>query len=859
MRLSLLSGRSQSGWVSFGGYWQKGEVRENSFSLTADDGSAVESQSGILARWPDGSVKWSLHTADSGRMGSSAELLPVPASESGCETKGICIEETEKYWRVDTGRLALEVPRTQNKAASALAENLRLDGKRAAEAVYPVFCLEQSRREDEKTCIRTEREFRGEILESVIEEAGPLQAVFCFRGRHVTGQEAGMPFVIRMYLWKGSEELRFVHTFLYDGKEERDFLKGMGIRAELCMEGKLYDRHIQFAGEEKSFHEAAVILFSNHPRTAPEDLQRQLDGIKYTYDADSPVERAAGQLPVWNRYILTQLNSRSYEIRKQTERACCKLSCRRGSRSPGVMAVQGAAAGLLAGIRDFWQKCPSGLECDGLAEEVCRCTAWFYSPEAEAYDFRHYSVNSYPNTCYEGFQEVGASAYGIAVTSECRLRFTDRVLTEEELDDFALAVQKPAVYTGTPEYYQKRRAFGRWSLPCRRTETERWLEEQLDRMFAFYRKETEERDWYGLFDYGDVMHTYDAVRHVWRYDIGGMAWQNTELVPTYWLWLYFMRTGREDVFSMAEAMSRHCSEVDVYHFGPYKGMGSRHNVRHWGCSCKEVRISMAGHHRFLYYLTGERRLADIFEEVKDADLAMVSNKHSAKRQPDGSVRAGIRSGPDWSSLVSDWMTWYEMTLDETYRRKIETGIADIAAAPFGLASGPDYYYDTATSHLIYCGESETTPNQHLQICMGGPQVWLETADMLGDDTLKELLAELGSFYYLSPEEKAERTGGRIWKRPFSWQMFAAGVAAFSAMRNNDAALAEKTWDILLGEMTARGGAEPVCYAESPGGKKRMELPWLSTNWASQWCLNVIMGLEFIRGSLPEQIEQRRRQ
>lgn len=58
--------------------------------------------------------------------------------------------------------------------------------------------------------------------------------------------------------------------------------------------------------------------------------------------------------------------------------------------------------------------------------------------------------------------------------------------------------------------------------------------------------------------------------HCWRYDMGGFAWQNTELVPTYWLWLYFLRTGREDVFTVAEAMSRHCSEVDFYHFGRWQ-------------------------------------------------------------------------------------------------------------------------------------------------------------------------------------------------------------------------------------------------------------------------------------------------
>jgi len=51
------------------------------------------------------------------------------------------------------------------------------------------------------------------------------------------------------------------------------------------------------------------------------------------------------------------------------------------------------------------------------------------------------------------------------------------------------------------------------------------------------------------------MHSYDAARHEWRYDIGGFAWDNTELSTDIWLWYSFLRTGRADIFKMAEAMT----------------------------------------------------------------------------------------------------------------------------------------------------------------------------------------------------------------------------------------------------------------------------------------------------------------
>ena len=65
------------------------------------------------------------------------------------------------------------------------------------------------------------------------------------------------------------------------------------------------------------------------------------------------------------------------------------------------------------------------------------------------------------------------------------------------------------------------------------------------------------------------------------------------------------------------------------------------------------------------------------------------------------------------------------------------------------------------------------------------------ADLLEDDTLKNLLADLGEFYYLSPEEKSKITEGKIVKRPFSWQFMATGVSAFAAYWKKDKALAKK--------------------------------------------------------------------
>ena len=142
--------------------------------------------------------------------------------------------------------------------------------------------------------------------------------------------------------------------------------------------------------------------------------------------------------------------------------------------------------------------------------------------------------------------------------------------------------------------------------------------------------------------------------------------------------------------------------------------------------------------------------------------------------------------------------------------------------------------------------------------MGGPQIWMETADMLGDDTLKRMLADLGAFYFLDSEEKARLTEGRIWKRAFSWPMFATGIAAYSAMRYRNEKLAHQTWNILTGALWDADGLEMLRtqqYCVKSDGTPQMEMPGISTNFTSQWCLNTIMCLEFIREYLPKTLNE----
>ena len=215
MKLHHLPGRKKSGYTTFGCVWEKGETSISEFILLNEQGEALPVQSKVLAWWSDKSVKWSAHTADAGKMPETVEVIPCQGAkypEIGTSSTVLQITETDAAYLVNTGRLQMKVKKAA--ASETLAEEILVDGNRLAKAIYPVFVMEHRKEQGNIKEVMTQ-EFRGEITSVELEETGFLQGVFCFKGNHVQKQPSGamMPFVIRMYVWAGSEEIRFQHTF----------------------------------------------------------------------------------------------------------------------------------------------------------------------------------------------------------------------------------------------------------------------------------------------------------------------------------------------------------------------------------------------------------------------------------------------------------------------------------------------------------------------------------------------------------------------------------------------------------------------------------------------------------------------
>ena len=54
-------------------------------------------------------------------------------------------------------------------------------------------------------------------------------------------------FVVRLYFYAGSEQIKIVHSFVYDGDQNKDFIRALGIRMDAPMREALYNRHVAFS------------------------------------------------------------------------------------------------------------------------------------------------------------------------------------------------------------------------------------------------------------------------------------------------------------------------------------------------------------------------------------------------------------------------------------------------------------------------------------------------------------------------------------------------------------------------------------------------------------------------------------
>lgn len=849
--------------TTFGVPWPQGKHEpEATFALETEDGTPLPVQTWPIAYWPDGSLKWSAHavpgSAAAATRSSTFTLAPGSAAqpESAIETAS-----GDGGVTIDTGVIRATFEAGGEEVVTAL-----LRGDREVARAGKLVGFNQNAPAAVESGSVALTPIVSQVEKVTLEQDGPTRAVVKVEGMHgdVEGDRRWLPFVLRFYFYAGSDAVRVMHTFIFDGDEQKDFISGLGLRMSVPMRDELHDRHIRFTGQDRGVFGEAVRGITGLRRDPGQAVREAQVAGKKTPPLEEwapAVSERMELIPAWGDYTLSQLSADGFEIRKRTKEGHGWIASAAGDRAGGSGYIGGPGGGLGFGLRDFWQSHPTQLDIRNAATETAEVTLWLWSPEAKAMDLRFYhdgmGMDTYPeqleglNVTYEDYEPGFGTPHGIARTSELMLWVCEATPERERLADFSEAVAAPPLLACAPEQLIAAEVFGKlFGRPDRSTPPKAQLEDQLDFQIAYYQDQIENQRWYGFWDFGDVMHTYDPDRHTWRYDVGGFAWANSELSPDLWLWYSYLRSGRADVFRMAEAMSRHGGEVDSYHLGRFKDLGTRHNVQHWGCSAKQLRISTPIYRRFFYYLTADERTGDLMRDLLGADQTFVEldpirKIRSEPFEPRPNA-LGVGLGTDYSALAAAWLTEWERTGDIRWRDKLVAGMESIGEMPKG-------YFSPATYDMETGRFTNTDPDavgvSHLSAVFGLVEVNAELTQLLDVPSFRAAWLQYCRLYNASREEQEAALGQHLGR--LNLRDHHSRLTAYAAVQLDDPTLAERAWR----EFGVSGGQvrrEPFEARRVEGAavlKPIDEESQISTNAAAQWSLAAIQNLALVGDAL----------
>ncbi|WP_129779995.1 exo-rhamnogalacturonan lyase family protein [Peristeroidobacter soli] len=845
--------------VTWGMPWPRSKHSpRTSFSLRDREGKPVPLQTWPLAYWPDGSLKWTAHAVAPDVTLASTAFQVEPGQKGPAPAATLKIKQDAGAIEIDTGVITCRVLRH----SAVCIESIRRGDKELLAGGRLVALRQNAPLEEADSTVKVET-FESLVESAEIEHQGPLRAVIKITGVHARPKgRRWLPFTLRLYFYAGGDDVRVVHTFVFDGEESRDFIRGLGLRFDVPLSEALHNRHVRFVGENDGvFGEAVRGLTGLRRDPGIEARQAQIAG-REVKSIGPRVAEGLELIPAFGDWTLLQPTADSFQIRKRTAAGYAWLDSSRGGRASGLGYLGGPSGGVAFGIRNFWESHPAQLDIRKARTERAEVTMWLWAPDAPPMDLRFYHDGLGQDThekqlqglniTYEDYEPGFGTPVGVARTSEMRLWLLEATPARERLVQLAAAVRAPAAMVAVPQTLHRAGVFGgTFALPDRSNAKQARLEEQLDFLFDFYEKQRDQHSWCGFWNYGDVMHTYDADRHTWRYDVGGYAWDNSELSTDIWLWLYFLRTGRADVYRFAEAMTRHTGEVDVHHLGKFAPLGSRHNVMHWGCSAKQLRISTALNRRYYYFLTADERVGDLLREQLEAARtlrAVVPERKLPEAQDrvvesaDGDY-ARLGFGTDWGSIAGAWLTEWERTGSREMRDRLVASMRSIGSQPRGFFTGGGRM--NLRTGAFDISNDRALNVSHLSAAFGLPEVCAELIELLKIPEFERAWVEYCMLYNAPPEQQKAVLGESLGE--LNLGQGHSRLTAYAARIKRDPALAKRAWEEFY---AGRAGFAPDQRFETRriAGPAVMnavdEAAWVSTNTAAQWGLAAIECLAF---------------
>ena len=499
-----------------------------------------------------------------------------------------------------------------------------------------------------------------------VEDAGPLRASVCIRGRHATGDGKSRfcPYVLRIHAFAGRSDLRIFHTFVFDGNVERDVLTGVGLHLPVQLGQNVT---LTFGGENE-----------------PHELGEAESGL------------------------FLQTSDSAYVVRRDGE----KLA--EGGRTRGWAGLSGTGGSVVAVLRDLWKEFPKGMELTRGAMDLqvwpkaCGKEIVFHTPFAEKAIWFHGTrseekvrkllaesptaplnlksfnieseeelvwvesmVNKYAPDRPVTHTDTGTSdGFGAAKTHELVLHFSPRAAAPGEAEAFGRRVQEPVIAPADPAHTCATRAAGHvWhAADPRFKKVNEGLDAVVETVILEPRRLLRR---YGMWLYGSLICShatgpgYSYRYHKNRGDLMSAAkffspYNNESQDMMVNVWCHFVRTGTRKHYLLAESCTEQLADVTFYHVGGAAGLMHYHNAHYWSGGPSPSHTLLGGL-LLHYYFAGNRRLLDVVRETGEW-LAR-------SQEPCGIVsnRGGVLHREFTAPLICAFQV-YEATWEERFGR-----------------------------------------------------------------------------------------------------------------------------------------------------------------------------------------------
>lgn len=441
LSVSEPSGVARAAWpVTSGVPFAQGALRDAAgISLRDDSGKRVALQTDVLARWPDGSVRWALVdfatdlTAGQTRSFTLQTSRPIGGEEAAIGAGRLRVEQRGERTTIDTGPLRLELSARSFDPLGAVWLDRDRDGRFA---------------DDERVTVPTGglfvRDAEGRRFESAgapaeiaIEENGPLRACVRITGRHAGAGGTMFGYVFRLHAFRGQPFVRGSYTFIND-----------------------------------------------HPAAVMASIEELGVGVALAPAAGGDAKAALGGHD-GRAGRLFQVDERRYEIDGAAA----------GQRAAGWAVTAGQRAGVALGGREFWQHWPKAIEAHGPRVTLGLCPdfpAGIYDGKPLAEENRLY---------YALRRGVHTFKVGVAKTHEFTAHFFAGPPPVAALGEFFQAMEQPLMARTEPAYVDATRVAG--PLPAADEGKFFGYDRWVARAVADHLQRREVGREYGMLNYGD--------------------------------------------------------------------------------------------------------------------------------------------------------------------------------------------------------------------------------------------------------------------------------------------------------------------------------------------------------------------